>query len=102
MEMKNVEYESPRFKFEKMALTERVAATCWGYAYAWYDADKDGSIDGNERVELSSLGLGDNGCQGSAAREALKRYFLDTFQIVLTDNDVSTNTDSNVVIGMES
>ena len=103
MEIENsVEYESPKFEFEKMMLTEKVAAVCWGYAYAWYDADQDGSIDGAEKVELSSLGLKDNGCQGDAAREALKDYFLDTFQISLSDADVSTNTQSQVVIGSNS
>ena len=103
MEIENsVEYESPKFEFEKMMLTEKVAAVCWGYAYAWYDADQDGSIDGAEKVELSSLGLKDNGCQGNAAREALIKYFGDQFGIVLTEEQVATSTDSQVVIGSNS
>ena len=85
-----------------MMLSEKVADKCWGYAYAWYDADQDGSIDGPEKVELSNLGLGDTGCQGNAAREALKEYFYLKFQISLSDDDVSTNTHSNVVIGSNS
>ena len=96
------EYESPKFEFEEMVLTEKVADTCWGYAYAWYDADRDGSSDGDEKVDLSSLGLGSNGCQGDAAREALKEYFREAFGVELSKTDVSTNTESGVVIGSYS
>lgn len=95
-------YESPKFEFEELRLSERVAAVCWGYAYAWYDADKDGSIDGKELVKLSDLGLKENGCQGNAARDALQQYFLKEFGIVLSKDDVSTNTESDVVIGSNS
>lgn len=99
-----VEYESPKFDFEEMMLTEKVADTCWGYAYAWYDADNDGVVDENmgEKVDLSKLGLGTSGCQGGAARDALKNYFKETFHITLSDDDVSTNTKSELVIGSNS
>lgn len=99
-----VEYESPKFEFEEMMLTEKVADTCWGYAYAWYDADKDGEIDEavGEKVYLKDIGLGANGCQGDAARDALKKYFFDKFQIELSKSDVATNTDSQLVIGSNS
>ena len=102
--MKKENYESPRFDFEEMQLTEKVADTCWGYAYAWYDADKDGEIDvqDGEKVELSQLGLGASGCQGIAAREALKAYFFDKFGVKLSNNDVSTNTKSKLVLGSNS
>lgn len=100
--MRNVRYESPKFEFQEMRLFERVANKCWGYAYAWYDADKDGAIDGSEKVELSTLGLGNTGCQGKDARESLKKYFKDNFGVTLSDNDVSTNTESTVVIGSNS
>lgn len=102
--MNKENYESPRFDFEEMQLTEKVADTCWGYAYAWYDADKDGKIDvqDGEKVELSQLGLGDNGCQGEAAKEALKAYFFDKFGVKLSDKDVSTNTKSTLVLGSNS
>lgn len=100
--MEKVTYESPKFEFEEMMLTEKVAAKCWGYAYAWYDADMDGVIDQNEKVSLSSLGLGDSGCQGGAARDALTNYFYEKFNIMLNKDDVSTNTDSTVVIGSNS
>lgn len=102
--MNKENYESPRFDFEEMQLTEKVADTCWGYAYAWYDADKDGKIDvqDGEKVELSKLGLGASGCQGEAAREALKAYFFDKFDVKLSDNAVSTNTKSPLVIGSNS
>lgn len=34
MEIENsVEYESPKFEFEKMMLTKKVAAVCWGYPH---------------------------------------------------------------------
>lgn len=28
--MKQMEYESPKFEFEELEVTERVADTCWG------------------------------------------------------------------------
>ena len=97
-------YESPRFDFEEMQLTEKVADTCWGYAYAWYDADKDGKIDvqDGEKVELSDLGLGASGCQGDSAREALQAYFKGKFGVNLSKNDVSTNTHSTLVRKLNS
>ncbi|MDI9241828.1 hypothetical protein [Fusibacillus kribbianus] len=95
-------YESPRFEFEEMRLTEKIADKCWGYAYAWYDTDKDGVIDDGERVVLASLGLGPNGCQGSSARDVLKDHFKKVFGVDLTDEDVSTNTLSKSVIGSNS
>ena len=97
-------YESPRFDFEEMQLTERVAAKCWGYAYAWFDADKDGKIDvqDGEKVKLSDLGLGDSGCQGEAARDALMDYFNGRFGLGLTKDDVGTNTKSKLVLGSNS
>lgn len=100
--MEKMTYESPKFEFEELKLAERVADTCWGYAYAWYDADKDGSIDGDEKVNLDELGLGSSGCQGNGAREALKEYFLGKFGVNLSNEDVSTNTKSQIVIGSNS
>lgn len=102
--MNKENYESPRFDFEEMQLTEKVADTCWGYAYAWYDADGDQVIDvqDGEKVELSQLGLGASGCQGEAARKALMAYFNDKFGLGLTEDDVSTNTNSPLVIGSNS
>lgn len=69
------EYESPKFEFEELTLTEKVAAVCWGYSYAWYDANGDGKITGAEHIDLKALGLGQHGCHGSAARDELKKYF---------------------------
>ena len=100
--MENLEYESPKVDFKKMKLIERVADTCWGYAYAWYDADKDGTIDNGEKVYLKDLGMNDNGCQGAAARESLKKYFNGKFGVSLNDSDVSTNTKSKTVIPSQS
>lgn len=96
------EYESPEFKFEEMILTEKIAAKCWGYAYAWYDVNGNGSIDGEEKVDLSSLGLGDSGCQGNSAREELYNYFLEKFGVELSKSDVSTNTESSLIVGFSS
>lgn len=100
--MEKMVYESPKFEFQELKLAERVADTCWGYAYAWYDADQDGTIDGGEKVALRSLGLKDKGCQGDEARDALIKYFNDNFGIELSEADVSTNTKSNSVIGSNS
>lgn len=100
--MGNRKYESPKVDFQEMKLLERVADKCWGYSYAWYDADKDGVIDGGEKVQLGSLGLGANGCQGNAAESALKKYYKDNFSIDLSDNDVKVNTKSKTVIGSNS
>lgn len=100
--MEKLRYESPKFEFQEMRLMERVADTCWGYAYAWYDADRDGVIDGKEKVQLSDLGLNATGCQGSVAVEQLKGYFYENFGVRLSDKDVSTNTKSQVLIGSNS
>ena len=100
--MENKKYESPKVDFQQMKLLERVADTCWGYAYAWYDADGNGKIEGAEKVTLSSLGLGTNGCKGSAAREELKKYYEGLGVAGLTDDDVSTNTKSKLIHGGNS
>ena len=101
--MNSVKYESPKFDFQELRLAERVANTCWGYAYAWYDADQDGTIhDNGEKVELEKIGLGAHGCQGTAAEAALKKYYKDTFGIELSDEAVKVNTKSTVVIGSNS
>ena len=103
--MENRIYESPKADFQEMKLLERVADTCWGYAYAWYDYDKDGVIDVStgEKVFLKDLpGMKENGCQGKPARDALKTYFFGKFKITLTDDDVDTNTKSKTVIPIGS
>ena len=87
-----------------MKLLERVADTCWGYAYAWYDVNKDGKIDEGEKVKLSTLeGLGENGCQGGNAEIALMKYFNDRFKNApLTEDDVKVNTKSDTLIKSNS
>ena len=100
--MKNKKYESPKVDFQQMKLLERVADTCWGYAYAWYDADGNGKIEGKEKVNLSKIGLGTNGCQGKSARDALKNYYESLGAVGLTDIDVSTNTKSKTIHGGNS
>lgn len=100
--MENKRYESPKVYFQQMKLLERVADTCWGYAYAWYDVDGNGKIEGAEKVNLSQLGLGQSGCKGSAAREALKKYYAGLGVAGLTNDDVSTNTKSKLIHGGNS
>ena len=100
--MENKIYESPKVDFQEMKLLERVADKCWGYAYAWYDADGDGVVDDKEKIDLYKLGLGTNGCQGASARNALKNYFAKNFGVNLSDDDVSTNTGSELVIPSQS
>lgn len=100
--MNAVRYESPKFDFQELRLVERVAKKCWGYAYAWYDADKDDTIDEKEKVRLVDIGLKPDGCQGDGAREELKNYFLQAFGVVLTDQDVSTNTKSKSIVTSNS
>lgn len=95
-------YESPKFAFEELRLMEQVADTCWGYAYAWYDADGDHTIDGGEKVSLDTLGLGSRGCQGESARNALIGYYSEEFNIKLKESDVATNTKSTTVISSNS
>lgn len=99
--MENKKYESPKVDFQQMKLLEKVADKCWGYAYAWYDADKDGSIDEGEKVKLSSIGLGTSGCQGGNAESALKDYF-NKFNANLTDDDVKVNSKSTTIIKSNS
>lgn len=93
-------YESPKFEFESLMLTERVADTCWGYAYAWCDVDKNGIIEGAERVKLSDLGLGENGCQGYGIGK-LYEYFTNMGANITMD-DVKTNTKSDAIFGSNS
>lgn len=95
--MKDKIYKSPKVDFQEMKLLERVADTCWGYAYAWCDVDKNGVIEGAERIDLVDLGLGSNGCQGNAAKNALKDYFSKYFGFIPSDNDVSPNTHSKLI-----
>ena len=95
-------YESPKFAFEELRLMEQVADTCWGYAYAWYDADGDHTIDGGEKVSLDSLGLGSSGCQGAAAEAVLVDYFYKEFGVTLEEDDVKVNTKNNTVTGSNS
>lgn len=90
-------YESPKFEFELLMLTERVADTCWGYAYAWCDVNGNGIIEGTEKVKLSDIGLGANGCQGYGI-DKLYEYFT-AMGADITMDDVNTNTKSNAIFG---
>lgn len=93
--MEKMTYESPKFEFEELKLAERVADTCWGVKYGWFDIDKDGAIDENERIRLEGMGS----CK--SVENLLAQYLNDHFSSVLdrpiTGNDVKTNTHSQYV-----
>lgn len=103
MKMTN-NYESPEFIFQEMRILERVADTCWGYAYAWFDGNNNGTIDEFERVDLESLGLKKNGCQGSTAREELRKIWGNIPGITEAELDsaVATNNKNRLVKGSYS
>ena len=93
--MEKMIYESPKFEFQELKLAERVADTCWGVKYGWFDIDKDGVIDQNERISLDGMGS----C--NAVQNLLAQYLNQHYSAVLdktiTGNDVKTNTHSNYV-----
>lgn len=64
-------YESPKFDFQEMKLMERVADQCWGQAHwAWFDADKDGVVDDDEKYSWTQ------GASCDAAAEQLKNKLI--------------------------
>lgn len=56
--MEKLEYESPRFEFQEMQLMEKVADDCWGTGSVWYDFDKSGEIEPDERLDFLQQGQG--------------------------------------------
>lgn len=94
--MKNLEYESPRFDFQELKLMERVADTCWGFHYGWYDADGDGVHDSNETIKLDNFGS----CK--SVEDGLVKYIYDTYGQVIKSDDVKTNTKSELVKPIQS
>lgn len=93
--MKEKEYESPKFEFEELKLSERVADTCWGVKYGWFDIDKDGMIDDNERIQLDGMGS----CAGveNQLADYLNQHYGYMLDKPITGNDVKTNTHSKYV-----
>lgn len=93
--MKRMEYESPKFEFEELEVTERVADTCWGFKYGWFDVDQDGSIDANERISLEGMGS----CKGGERELAdyLNANYKDVLDRPVTGDDVKTNTHGTYV-----
>ena len=57
-------------------------------------------IEGAEKVKLSDIGLGANGCQGYGIGE-LYKYFTEMGANITMD-DVKTNTKSNAIFGSNS
>lgn len=98
--MRQLEYESPKFEFEELEVTERVADTCWGFKYGWFDIDKDGSIDENERISLE--GMGSCSAVETLLAEYLNEHYGDMFEKPITGSDVKTNTHSIYVKPIES
>lgn len=93
--MKKMIYESPKFEFQQLILSERVADTCWGVKYGWFDIDKDGVIDSNEQISLEGMGS----CKAVEVLLAqyLNEHYSEFLDKVIDGNDVKTNTHSQYV-----
>ena len=93
--MKQIKQESPKFEFEELEVTERVADTCWGVKYGWFDIDKDGAIDELERISLEGMGS----CKGVERMLAdyLNKHYQDVLDRPVTGDDVKTNTHGEYV-----
>lgn len=97
--MECTNYESPTFKFQSLKLMERVADTCWGYHYGWFDPDGDGPLP-SERIDLTTFGS----CK--SVEDGLVQYINEKYNGYLNKpingNDVKTNTKSTIVSPRES
>lgn len=89
--MKKISYESPKFEFQEMKLTENIADTCWGYKYGWYDVDGDGVHDATEeQIHLEQWGS----CNDVAV--GLIEY-LAQYDISVSRKEVGENSHSAIV-----
>lgn len=59
--MEKKTYESPKFDFQQMNLTERIADKCWGYNYVFIDADGDPKTPAEKYYWIDES----SGCQGN-------------------------------------
>lgn len=84
-------YESPKFEFQEMKLTEQVADTCWGYKYGWYDVDGDKVFDDGE----AKIQLDWGSCNDVA--DGLVTYMRDNFAKVIDRSEVHENSHSQLV-----
>lgn len=106
--MRTEKYESPKFDFKEMRLLERVADVCWGKSHrAWFDADRDGIRDPNEKIfEVSGNSCDDAGTKLIELLEAEGYIYTgkDKTQEVGKFNwqDVHENVNSSVVMEIYS
>lgn len=89
------EYESPKFEFQEMKLTEQIADTCWGYKYGWYDIDGDGILDQGETIRLDW-----GSC--NAVADGLVKYMKENFNMTIDRKAVHENSHSQLVRPIES
>lgn len=68
--MANKQYEAPTFAFVGMKLSERIADTCFGLGYIYWDVTGNGQTSDDIRIEF------ENGCNGQKAADALNAELL--------------------------
>lgn len=87
-----MEYEKPKFFFQEIQLTERIADTCWGLNTFIYDANNDNIIgnDGDIFFKLSDINL--SGCSGKNTADAMNAYFAKTYGIHINTTPTDCNT----------
>ncbi len=68
--MANKQYEAPTFAFVGMKLSERIADTCFGLGYIYWDVTGNGPTSDDARIEFTS------GCHGSEAARELNAWFV--------------------------
>lgn len=91
--MKNMKYESPKFIFQELKLVERVADTCWGFHYGWFDADSDGAIDPGEKIDLARMGS----C--NSVEKGLDEYLKKNYPgLSYTNSQIKTNVNDKSLI----
>lgn len=93
--MEKIKYESPKFDFQELRLMERVADTCWGFHYGWYDPDGTGPLPA-ERIDLAAFGS----CK--SVEDELVAYINGRYGANITGDDVKTNTHNSVVTPAKS
>ena len=111
--MEKLKYESPKFEFEELKLAERVADTCWGFHFGWYDINGDGKHDSDEIIDFGSIPDYDynnfivpyknpNKDSCSAVESKLVKYLKDCYGLEVSPEEVKTNSHSQLVRPIES
>lgn len=92
----NTDYESPEFEFQEMKLVERVADTCWGFGYGWFDIDKDGVHDPTEEIiRFEEITNGSGKC--NAVADALVGHLKSRYRMQIARDEVKENSNSKLV-----